>query len=242
MCGGSDIPLINPKDLNDAYGIQHVNYHRLGKIGGWKLGGCSQASRAFFNVDHVYYGPIFEREIYQNEITVSMRDNTAETVGELEVAFRLSDSISDYLDNTINITSISKYIRSVAPVIEMPWLSFPINSDSLPMVIADQCVSGGLVVGDELVVEHDLLNSMNNLEAELLCADSAILTGNTNDLIGGPLSIFCEFIQVAQSHKLNLQPNQIVSLGAFSVCGKIPRNHELKANFGSLGSFSFLIK
>ncbi|MGY3894013.1 hypothetical protein [Aeromonas enterica] len=233
--------LAKPKDLIEAYYIQHSNYARLGEIGGWKLGGCSPASREFFNVEDIYYGPIFKDKIYSYKSIINAGPCQENFWGELEVVFRFSVAIADYLDFEVTSDNAQKYIMSVFPAIEMPRFMFQVSNDSLAMIIADQCVSGGLVLGNEVFFNKDILSSTANILATLVSAQDDILDGESRDIIGGPFNAFCDFLKLAQQHKLNLCPGQYISTGAFSTCKRLPFNSLLQADFGALGNFEFSI-
>lgn len=233
--------LAKPKDLIEAYHIQHSNYARLGEIGGWKLGGCSSTSRDFFNVKSIFYGPIFKDSIYSYKSISHAAPCQENFLGELEIVFRFSGDINDYLDFEVTPDKVIKYILSVFPAIEIPKVMFPISNDSLPIIVADQCVSGWLILGDEVPFNEAVLNSTNSVLATVVSRNNCIMDGESSGIIGGPFNAFCDFLKLAQRHKLKLAPGQYVATGAFSTCKKLPFNSLLQADFGVLGSFEFTI-
>ncbi|HDX8352436.1 TPA: hypothetical protein RQM97_000362 [Aeromonas dhakensis] len=230
-----------PKNLTEAYYIQHSNYARLGEVGGWKLGGSTSASRNFFNVDGIYYGPIFKEFIYSYKSIIHISPCDKVCLGELEIVFYLSSEIERYMEKEVLHDNAIKYIASFFPAIEMPNVMFPIHNDSLAVVVADQCVSGWLILGDEIPFSEDVLKSTNNVLATLVSNKNCILNGTSSEIIGGPFNVFCDFLKLAQKHRLKLCPGQYVATGAFSKCESLPLNSLLKADFSGLGSFYFTI-
>ena len=239
--GVADGQLARPSSLVDAYYIQHSNYGRLGVIGGWKLGGCSSTSRDFFGIENVYYGPIFAENIFRYDSKIYIPRNIDSVIGELEIVFRLSDSIVGYKKDEMSEDKIISYISSVSAAVEMPRVIFPITRDCIFTVIADQCVTGWLVLGHEHSIDCFRMDTTENLFAILSGDNRQLLSGKSGDIIGGPLTAFRDFIKLAQQHNLDLLPGQVVSTGAFSICDKLPFNTRLQANFDCLGEFDFII-
>ena len=131
--------------IHDAYNIQKDVISNMGlSVSGWKLGGTNQKTRDLFNVDELYWGPIFDGCILTKSRDISLH------CGEVEIALKVNKNIRD-IDREIHPNELSKYIDSVALSMEYPQ-SFISNilDIGVEALVSDCCSSGQCLIGKEL--------------------------------------------------------------------------------------------
>ncbi len=230
-----------PTNLAEAYSIQHHNFSHLGQPKGWKLGGTTSLTQTLFDTRATYYGPIFESSIFEATDAIKLPVGINNPKGEAEVCFELSDKVLELFNTNINQNNIGEFIVNIMPCLELPWSVFPLPAAGMNILIADQCGTGALIYGDKLPYSSTCFNSLTG-KVSVISKSKILAEGEIENILAGPLSALTDFLKLAKSHQLQVQPGDIVATGGCTSCIELPFNRKIIVNMSILGEFSFALK
>ena len=150
--------------LFDAYSIQKIVINGLNKrVSGWKLGGTNTKTRNLFNIDELYWGPVFNGCITTNPEDIELY------CGEVEIALKFNKNIQSISDK-VDAENLPKYIDSVALAIEYPQSFISnISEFGVQALISDCCGSGQCLISTEIpFLEFIEAKKNNKSKVELL--------------------------------------------------------------------------
>lgn len=230
-----------PSSLEEAYRIQKKFCDTSPKsISAWKLGGSTQLTRTLFKTKAVYYGPIVNASVFSYKDKINLDPKIETTKGELELSFRLSKNVENLNEKIITDETVQSFVTSMLPSVELPWSPYNLPQSGLKVLVADNCASGALVLGDEVPLEKEV-KVPNSLAVSLKDEKTVLTEGNLEWVLGGPLEALKQFLLLAQKHSLDLKEGQLVATGGASPCVEVPKNKKLTVFFETFKSFSFSI-
>ena len=226
-----------PESVQEGYAIQKLLISSMKDVVAWKLGGGTKSTREIFNTSDIYYGPIFKGHLFRSGSNIPL-EILGSPKGEAEISFRLSEDISD-------ITKYKedpwKLVDAIAPSIELPAsVVEDVPKYGLPVLLADGCAYGALVIGDHLDINDRIKNKINTLELSF-SSEEKLIKGNASNILTTPIGAIYDFIKLAIENGENIRAGQWVATGGCTPCVKLPINHLIKADFGELGNFSFRV-
>ena len=173
-------------------------------VAAWKVGGSNTASQAKFQSNSIFFGPLYKREV-----SFSGRPGEVSVEGvtgcEAEVVLRLRP---DYRSSTLLVAENVFDVWTVG--LECPDSRFPSSLPlSLPLLVGDRCGAGRLVLATELYTDFE---QCNDVELKIV-VDGGEVTGAANSLLGLPVSIGLEFVEMARYYGFDLKAGQWVATG-----------------------------
>jgi len=229
-CNNTDFDSIT---IDQAYNIQKEVIRSLGhEVIGWKLGGTNIKTRNTFNVEELYWGPIFDGNITDKPLELTLKR------GEVEVAFKLNSNI-DNLDHKICANDLALYIDSVALSVEFPWSVFnSFGSAGVLALISDCCASGQCFVGEAIAFDEFSGFSKMTISVD----GEAIESCTTDNLVDGVYSTVCDFINMSDEKGFSLSGGQWVFTGGLSSCKMYDSGDVVEITCDSLADITFQVK
>ena len=216
--------------LSDAYLIQAkvINFLQR-EVVGWKLGGVNLKTRSMFNVNELYWGPIFDKCILNDSSELMMN------CGEVEVAFKFNNDIENLIKK-ITPEDLSDYVQSVALSIEYPYSIFSnVKEIGVSALISDCCGSGQCLLGKE--IPFDQFSEDVNIIVNIDTVDVEMCS--TDILIDGLYQTVCDFINKSLEFGLELKSGQWVFTGGLSECRPYEVNSFVRIESNILPSISY---
>lgn len=208
-----------------AYKIARESVDILGQeITAWKLGGTTAFTRALFQTDGVYFGPLVEGEVFTAASDAPLPDLPV-LAGEAEVVLRLSDTgASAPPDAKLEPTEA---FESWAAGVEFPYSCFQdLPEAGLGALLADRCATGALVLGPELAGVPPL-----HFSIAIALSDGREAKGGHDSLLMSPVEAALEFRRLALGAGFKLHPGQWVSTGGATACMLLDGARQLQLNF-----------
>lgn len=233
---------IKPESILEAYKIQQLNAAKEGKkIKAWKLGGATQNNRTAFKTHCVFYGPIFHQSVFSYHENINLKPSMSKVKGELELSFKLSSAIKNLTLTKLQKNEIHRFVSSCYASVEIPWSVFPFPESGLPLLIADYCASGALILGNEILWNKDSQKSLRE-NVSMKTHKDFIAKGSLKNILGNPLLVLKDFLELAIKHQVPLEEGQLVCTGGASDCVLLPQDIEIKVTFEGLDQFSFKLE
>lgn len=218
----------------DAYEIQRLSIEeriaRGEKLIGLKLGFTSYAKMEQMGVHDMIWGRLTDTMLSENNSDIDL-NKFIHPRAEPEICFRISKDI----DREITLEEAPNFIDAVAPAIEIIDSRYQNFKFSLEDVIADNCSSAGLIIGDWLPVETNL----SNLKMTLSVDDKIIETGNSDDILGNP------WLSVVNAARLGVKYHEPLKKGMYLMAGAatsavfIEHANKFKAEVEGMGEVAF---
>ena len=217
----------------EAYDIQRVSmerrYARGDNFVGLKLGFTSYAKMEQMGVHDMIWGRLTSEMHLENGSTVSL-NKFIHPRAEPEIAFRLKRD----LDREISLDEIPDYIDSVCAAIEIIDSRYENFKFSLEDVIADNCSSTGFVLGEW----HDLPESLNDLQMDLLFNGEVRQSDKSNAILDNPYLSVCNASRLAAKYGQAFPAGFVLLAGAATPAVFVEAGDAVAADVESLGSVS----
>jgi 2-keto-4-pentenoate hydratase len=216
--------------LFDAYSIQKGVIDGLNKrVSGWKLGGTNTKTRNLFNVDELYWGPVFNGCITTNPQDIELY------CGEVEIALKLNKNIQS-IDVKVDPENLPKYIDSVALAIEYPQSFISnISEFGVQALISDCCGSGQCLISREMPFLEFINGSMIDIKVNSITIEKC----STDFLIGGLHQVACDFINNSIQLGFKLNSGQWLFTGGLSECRVYDKNSRVKISGDNVPCLEF---
>lgn len=208
-----------------AYEIARESVDILGReVTAWKLGGTTAFTRALFQTDGVYFGPLVEGEIFTVASDTPLPDLPV-LAGEAEIVLRLSETgATAPPDAKLKPTEA---FESWAVGVEFPYSCFQdLPEAGLGALLADRCAAGALVLGPELAGVPPM-----HFSIAIALSDGREAKGGDDSLLMSPVEAALEFRRLALEAGFKLHPGQWISTGGATACMPINSARQLQLRF-----------
>lgn len=211
-------------DLSPAYGaVRNVVSGSGQRISAWKLGGTTHSTKALFNVDQLYFGPLYAHEIFGHGDCVDL--TLAESKVEIELAARINASC-DGADTWCLCAELPS-----SPIADMP-------SAGASALVSDRCAAGALVLGPQSDTSY--ANGLAGADAvEIRVNGRTMATGGLSALTALPHAIVRDFLKLAPEHGFHPQPGQWIATGGLTPCVEVPRDAHIDVLANGKQALSF---
>lgn len=218
----------NQLSLSQAYDIQRMSmarrYSRGEKSIGIKLGFTSRAKMEQMGVSDMIWGWLTDDMFYPAGGTLPL-SKYIHPRAEPEICFITSKVI----DRKLEMNELTTFVSGLTVAIEVIDSRYENFKFSLEDVIADNCSSAGLIVGEMLPVD-------TNLKAEtiqLIINGEVRQTGSTDDILGNPWESVMEASRLISEAGLSLPAGSLIMAGAATAAEFLKKGDEVKALLGN---------
>lgn len=219
----------------DAYAIQaasiQARYTRGEQWLGLKMGFTSKAKMEQMGVHDMIWGRLTNSMLIQNGGTFPMKKHIHPRA-EPELCFLVSKKI----DRELSLAEVGDYIEGVAAAVEIIDSRYQNFKFSLEDVIADNCSSAGLVVGEW----HDHNFPLNNLDMALEIDGETVQTGSSAAILGNPWESVVAATRLAAQYEQEIPAGSYLMAGAATSAVYLKAGQSVKAKVERLGEVGFL--
>ncbi|MGG4606051.1 2-keto-4-pentenoate hydratase [Paenalcaligenes sp. Me131] len=196
-------------DLEQAYAIQRESIaHRVARghaIRGVKLGFTSRAKMKQMGVDDLIWGWLTNDMLFEEGSNISLSAFIHPRV-EPEVCFLTKRAIT----GPITALEAVQYIEAVAPALEIIDSRFQNFKFDLNNVVADNCSSSGLVVGEW----SSAFTALHNAFVSLSVDGRPVQLGSTAAILGNPLRAIVQVSRLLGESGQTLPAGSLIMAGA----------------------------
>lgn len=220
-------------NLEDAYKIQRQSidrrYHRGEKSIGIKLGFTSRAKMQQMGVSDMIWGWLTDTMLYQNGDKLPLH-KFIHPRAEPEICFVASKEIN----RELTLQEAKGHIGGLAVAIEIIDSRFQNFKFSLEDVIADNCSSSALVVGEILPIDTNL----SDVSMQLMINNEEKQSGNTDAILGNPWESVVAASRLVSEAGLSLPEGSLIMAGAATAAEYLKLGDHVKAVLGGSQSVS----
>ena len=220
--------------LDQAYEIQRASIalrHARGeKPAGVKLGFTSRAKMVQMGVDSLIWGLLTDAMLYEEGAMVPL-DHFIHPRVEPEVCFLTSREI----DRPLTLLEAAGYLAGVAPAMEIIDSRFRNFKFNLEDVVADNCSSAGVVLGE---FSSDLRN-LANRGVTMRFNGRPVALGSTGAILGNPLRSVVQASRLASAAGLTLPAGSLIMAGAATAAEALAPGIHVSVDIGGLGRAEF---
>jgi 2-oxo-3-hexenedioate decarboxylase len=220
--------------LDQAYEIQRASialrHGRGEKPVGVKLGFTSRAKMVQMGVDSLIWGLLTDAMLYEEGATVPLEHFIHPRV-EPELCFLTSRPI----DRPLTLLEAAGYLAGVAPAMEIIDSRFRNFKFNLEDVVADNCSSAGVVVGE---FSADVGN-LANRGVTMRFNGRPVAMGSTGAILGNPLRSVVQASRLASAAGLTLPAGSLIMAGAATAAEALAPGLHVSVDIGGLGRAEF---
>ena len=232
-----------PETLEEAYLIQdeltkkYLLADKKTRLIGKKIGCTNKAAQIQLNIKESFFGNMFSNNISESNSKINSKKYFSPFV-EPEFSFLMKNEL-DTSKAPYSSNIVYESISAVLPSIELvdsrykDWTSIGVNN-----LIADNAVHAHWVFGTE--IRNLNLFNFNNHSVDLFINEKLIEKGNSNNVMGNPINSLTWLINKLALKSKNLPKNYYVSTGTCTKAIPISRGDNITADFGKLGTISFV--
>ena len=217
----------------EAYDIQTASINRRYDRGesfiGLKLGFTSRAKMEQMGVHDMIWGRLTSTMLC-DEGKVFM-DRHIHPRAEPEICFLVGKDI----DHHLNREELSDYITGIAPAIEIIDSRYQNFKFSLEDVIADNCSSSGLIIGQW---EEDIHTPIDNLAIEMLFDGEVVQSGNSKAILGDPWESVIAASRLASAYGQPIPKGSYLMAGAATPAMYLKAGMKVEVRVEKLGTVS----
>lgn len=230
------LSLENSFDLQDAYEVQRLameeRYMRGEKLIGLKLGFTSYAKMEQMGVHDMIWGRLTDAMLIENRGELNL-NKFIHPRAEPEICFRVSKDIH----GEIKLEDLDGYIDAMAPAIEIIDSRFEHFKFSLEDVVADNCSSSALVVGDWTKARRDI----GDLKMQMYFNDRLEAEGSSKDILGDPWKSVQAATRLAAQYGESIKAGYLIMAGAATAASFIQAGTEVSAVVEGMGEVGFRV-
>ena len=231
------VAAVHNVNLEEAYKIQRISMGRRYQRGeesiGVKLGFTSRAKMEQMGVSDMIWGWLTYSMLYQDSDTLLLH-KFIHPRAEPEVCFIVSKEIN----KALNIDEAKDHIGSLAVAIEIIDSRFQNFKFSLEDVVADNCSSTALVVGERLPIDTNL----SNVSMQLVINGEVRQSGNTDAILGNPWESVVAASRLVVEAGLTLPEGSLIMAGAATAAEYIKSGDHVEAVLGGNHKVNLLAK
>ena len=224
-----------PRDRESGYAIQRALVALSGQsVVGWKIAATSIVGQRHIGVDGPLAGSLLSSRVLADGASISLRGNYMR-VGEAEFGFRVGRSLPRR-ERPYEVGEVLDAVESMHPTIEIPDTRYgDFARVGAPQLIADDACASWLVVGAAApadwrtrdLVQHEVIAYIDGKPAA---------TGTGANVLGDPRLALTWLVNELCVHGDGLAAGYLVTTGTCITPVPIAPGHELRADFGALGS------
>jgi len=222
---------------DDAYKIQQVSIARRLDRGesfiGLKMGFTSKAKMIQMGVNDLIWGRLTSTMNIKNGDSIDL-NKFIHPRAEPEVCFLVKQDIT----TEVALEDVGEYIEAIAPAIEIIDSRYKDFKFSLEDVIADNCSSAGLIIGDW----KELPNDIADLKIELKIDNEVVEEGSTANILGNPLLSFVDATRLAVKYEQPIYKGNYIMAGSATAAKYLASGQHVKAIVEGLGEVEFKVK
>ena len=222
--------------IDEAYAIQKASmerrYQRGEKMIGMKLGFTSKAKMEQMGLNDLIWGRLTNTMLMENGGNLHV-SRCIHPRAEPEICFHVVKEINREIEEG----ELPDFIDKVAPAIEIIDSRFKNFKFSLADVIADNCSSSGLVIGEWQAADQ----SLEKIPITLTMDGEVKAAGNSDAILGNPWQSVLEASRLAVKYGQIIPAGSVIMAGAATQAIFLESAQEVKADAGTLGKVSFSI-
>lgn len=222
--------------IDEAYAIQKASmerrYERGERLIGIKLGFTSKAKMEQMGLHDMIWGRLTSTMLFRNGANLPM-ERFIHPRAEPEICFHVSQEINRKIEEN----ELPGFIDKVAPAIEIIDSRFKNFKFSLADVIADNCSSSGLVIGEWQAADQ----SLKGIPITLSAGGEVKASGTSDAILGDPWQSVLEASRLATKYGQIIPAGSVIMAGAATQAVFLEKGQLVKAEAGSLGEVSFSI-
>lgn len=215
----------------EAYAIQAASLNRRYDRGeafvGVKMGFTSTAKMEQMGVSDLIWGRLTDKMLLEQAGVLDF-EKLIHPRAEPEICFRVAKEI----DRELSESELAAYIDGVAPAIEIIDSRYENFKFSLEDVIADNCSSAALVLGEWSPVSTDL----SNLKIELVIDGEAVQSGSSAAILDDPWKSVLAATRLAEKYNQALPAGSLIMAGAATSAVFLQGGQKVEALVEELGA------
>jgi len=223
-------------DVKKAYAIQKASIDRRFERGeeliGWKLGFTSKAKMEQMGVHDMIWGKLTNTMLLENGGAMN-KDRYIHPRAEPEICFLIGKTI----DKPIHPQEVPDYLESVAAAIEIIDSRYEKFKFSLEDVIADNCSSAGVIVGEWFPPS----TPVNHLKITLKVDGAVVHEGSSDAILGDPIESLIAAARLAYEYGEVIPAGSIILAGAATPAVYVQKGQIIKAEVEGLGNLGFTV-
>lgn len=221
------LPAIAPS-LGEAYGIQRsVAANARLPIMVWKLGLTSSAAQERFGAAEPAAGRLPASAIYSDRSEIAFSGQ--EMFAEAELVFELGEDLPA-LDRPYTRADVCAALKGIYAGIEIVRTRFETSELTLPLLIADNVMAHGLVLGRKLASGWD--DRFADIPVALTRAGEEAVEGRTSRVLGNPLDAVVWLANWLRNNEAcSLQREQLIASGTCTGATEIFAGDTVRVDF-----------
>lgn len=221
---------------DDAYKIQQVSIARRLERGekfiGLKMGFTSKAKMLQMGVNDLIWGRLTSTMLIENGASIDL-NKFIHPRAEPEVCFLVKQDIT----TEIALEDVGDYIEAIAPAIEIIDSRYKDFKFSLEDVIADNCSSAGLIVGEWQTLPDDITDLKINLKID----QEVVEEGSTANILGNPLQAFADATRLAVKYEQPIYKGNYIMAGSATAAKYLVAGQQVSTVVEGLGEVGFKV-
>ncbi len=226
----AQLSLEQPFSVDEAYEIQRQSIERRYARGetyiGVKMGFTSHAKMKQMGVHDMIWGRLTDAMLIPSGGTISLNNFVHPRI-EPEICFLTSRDIN----GPISFDEALDYVQAVAPALEVIDSRYENFKFSLEDVIADNCSSSALVVGDW----QDKHTDLSALKMEVFFNEERVQTGTSAEILDHPIHAFVAAARLAHQYHQPLPAGSLIMAGAATPATHLKPDLLVKETVENLG-------
>ena len=226
----AQLSLEHPFSIADAYEIQRQSiarrYQRGEQYLGVKMGFTSHAKMKQMGVHDMIWGILTDAMLVSNKGRISL-DSFIHPRIEPEICFLTRKDIH----GPLSFDQALDYIEAVAPALEVIDSRYENFKFSLEDVVADNCSSAALIVGDWMDKNIDI----SALEMKVFFDGEIVQSGSSSEILDHPLHAFVAATRLAHQYNLPLPAGSLVMAGAATPATHLAAGITVRTTVENLG-------
>lgn len=222
--------------LDEAYEIQKLaikeRLDRGEKLIGLKMGFTSEAKMQQMGVHDMIWGRLTDSMTIKNGGEVHL-SKYIHPRAEPEICFRISKDIH----GEVAYEDLDEYVDGMAAAIEIIDSRFENFKFSLEDVIADNCSSIGLTIGEWQTPSHDI----TDLKMSQKFNGEVVAEGSSADILGDPWKSLQAATRLAAQYGESIKAGHVIMAGAATAAVFLKPDIDVKAMVEGMGEVGFKV-